>query len=186
MRQTYCVVVLLAFALSFFLVNLARAEEKGRGCDCGTVDFHTGVDLNAPAGTPIQAEDDGVVVKVEGNEQAAVYSSTGGFCGRYIVLRHDYKNGRSVFTRYAQLGAIADKQGRGIKEGQKIKAGERIGTIGKAGLLHFEVRPVASKPNTETSLLYKDDPTMAWTKYQPVNPDDFDFDRYAGRQPKKQ
>lgn len=167
------------------LTTMAGDKKNNKGCDCGTVEFHTGVDLDAPQGAPIKTQDDGVVVKVEENEKAATYSSTGGFCGRYIVIRHSYVNGKSVFTRYAQLGKIENNNGGTIRPGDKVKAGDKIGVIGKTGLLHFEVRPVTSKPNATTSVFYSSDPTMEWTKYQPVNPNDFDFDKYSGQSPQK-
>jgi len=42
-------------------------------CGCGTPEFHPGVDLTADKeGTPVRAADDGVVIKIEQDEQASV------------------------------------------------------------------------------------------------------------------
>ena len=76
---------------------------------------HPGVDATIDKkGAPVQAMDDGVVVRVEQDEQASVDAFDIGRCGRYVVLKHSYPNGRVVFTRYAQLGRIAGSGGRPI------------------------------------------------------------------------
>ncbi|POR49469.1 murein DD-endopeptidase MepM/ murein hydrolase activator NlpD [Paraburkholderia eburnea] len=89
--------------------------------------FHEGVDLTAPAGTPIYAAATGTL------ELAA---SERGY-GKLVVLRHD--SGYS--TRYAHLASWAV----GLKSGQRIEQGQVIGYVGRTGVttgahLHFEVR----------------------------------------------
>lgn len=89
--------------------------------------FHTGVDLTAPAGTPIYAAAAGTV-------EMAV---SGRGYGKHIVLRHD--NGYS--THYAHLSLFAGA----LKVGQRIEQGQVIGYVGRTGTatgphLHFEVR----------------------------------------------
>ena len=86
---------------------------------------HDGIDVSAPAGTPIKAAADGKVV------------FSGRFCGygNMILLRHD--NG--YFTAYAHNRAnLVDK-------GEKVAQGEVIAEVGRTGRttgnhLHFEVR----------------------------------------------
>ena len=87
--------------------------------------MHSGVDLAAPAGTPVQATADGIVT-------AAGWR--GGY-GILVSLRH----GGGVQTRYAHLSAIA------VREGTAVKAGQVIGYVGSTGNstgphLHYELR----------------------------------------------
>jgi murein DD-endopeptidase MepM/ murein hydrolase activator NlpD len=92
--------------------------------------FHAGVDLAAPAGTPVQTPGDGV---------ARVGS--GGSCGIHVLVQH----GGGIETLYCHLSAAA------VADGQRIGAGQRIGSVGATGLatgphVHFEIhrngRPV--------------------------------------------
>ncbi|RDT03357.1 ATP-binding cassette domain-containing protein [Burkholderia contaminans] len=95
--------------------------------------FHTGVDLAAPSGTPVDAAADGVV--------SFVGTDPGGY-GRYVIV--DHADGYSTY--YAHLSAFA----HGLKTGETVKQGQRIGSVGMTGAatgphLHFEVR-VANNP----------------------------------------
>jgi murein DD-endopeptidase MepM/ murein hydrolase activator NlpD len=99
----------------------------------GFTRMHRGVDFAAPAGTPVFAAADGVVVSA---------GRAGGY-GRMVRLRH--ANGTE--TRYAHLSAFA----RGLRAGGRVRQGEVIGRVGSSGLstgphLHYEVaergRPV--------------------------------------------
>ena len=88
--------------------------------------FHAGIDLPANYGVRIWAAKGGRVVK-------AGWSS-GGY-GYLIVIRHR----RHVRTMYAHLSHI------GVRWGERVVAGERIGRVGSSGEstgphLHFEVR----------------------------------------------
>jgi len=88
--------------------------------------FHTGLDLADPAGTPVQAAGDGIVV-------AAATGRVG--YGNYIVIAH----GHGVETLYGHLDALVVAVGDSVVEGQVI------GFEGSTGFstgphLHFEVR----------------------------------------------
>jgi murein DD-endopeptidase MepM/ murein hydrolase activator NlpD len=85
---------------------------------------HTGVDLGAPSGTPIQATAAGVVVA----------TATGGPYGNHTLISH--ANG--IFSMYAHQSRF------GATEGQTVKAGDVIGYVGSTGYstgphLHFEI-----------------------------------------------
>jgi murein DD-endopeptidase MepM/ murein hydrolase activator NlpD len=75
---------------------------------------HLGVDYAAPAGTPVRAAADGVVV------QAGWH---GGY-GKVVKLRH----GRGLQTLYGHLSRIH------VKPGQRVEQGELIGNVGSTGL----------------------------------------------------
>jgi len=87
--------------------------------------FHTGVDIDAPYGTPVRASADG---DVTGAEMGAGY-------GREVTLNH----GHDVLTLYGHLSAIA------VVPGQHVTRGQVIGYVGQSGRatgphLHYEVR----------------------------------------------
>lgn len=95
--------------------------------------FHTGVDLAAPSGTRVEAAADGTV--------SFVGTDPGGY-GKYVIV--DHADGYSTY--YAHLSAFA----HGLKVGEPVKQGERLGSVGMTGAatgphLHFEVR-VADQP----------------------------------------
>ena len=154
-------------------------------CGCGTADFHPGVDMTSDtAGAPVQAVDDGIVLRVEQDEQASVETSNIGRCGRYVVLKHTYPNGHVVFTRYAQLARIVGSDGRPITAGTRIKKSDKIGEVGSSKILHFEVRPVAPggmDQGAGWTARYGADPTMEWSRYQAVDPQTFDADIFGGK-----
>lgn len=87
--------------------------------------FHNGVDMAAPGGSPILAAYNGTVV-------AAAYSST---MGNYIMIDH----GDNLYTIYMHASALYVSQGAEVVKGQKIAA---VGTTGRStgNHLHFSVR----------------------------------------------
>lgn len=96
---------------------------------------HHGVDLAASSGAPVRAAAGGTVVFA---------GSRGGY-GNLVIVDH----GDGLQTRYAHQRALD------VREGQRIEAGQRLGTVGSTGLstgphLHFEVRregqPVDPEP----------------------------------------
>jgi len=87
--------------------------------------FHSGIDIDAPTGTPVRASADG---EVSGATLGAGY-------GRQIVLDH----GHDVITLYGHLSALA------VVPGQRVMRGQVIGYVGQTGRatgphLHYEVR----------------------------------------------
>lgn len=88
-------------------------------------DFHRGIDIAAPYGTPVAAAADGIVV-------AAEYRGT---YGNMILISH----AGGISTVYAHLSGFA------VGPGDTVTQGQVIGWIGLTGLttgphLHFEVR----------------------------------------------
>jgi murein DD-endopeptidase MepM/ murein hydrolase activator NlpD len=89
--------------------------------------FHSGVDLPATVGTPVQAAEAGTVAFVGVREPY----------GNLVVINHS----RGRQTRYAHLDRLD------VRRGQTVEAGAQIGTVGTTGNpdapqphLHFEVR----------------------------------------------
>jgi murein DD-endopeptidase MepM/ murein hydrolase activator NlpD len=98
---------------------------------------HRGVDLGAPAGTPIKATSDGTVTFV-GTQRGY---------GNIIVVKHR----NDISTAYAHLSAFAT----GLKAGSKVEQSQIIGKVGATGAatsahLHYEIRVgnVAHDPMT--------------------------------------
>lgn len=103
---------------------------------------HNGLDFIAPLGKNVYATGDGIVTFVQ-------YSRNG--YGNEIVIDHRY----SFSSRYGHLNEIK------VKEGDTIKRGEVIGTVGETGRatgphLHYEVlfekNPVNPSYYFDTSL----------------------------------
>ncbi|MCR5031489.1 MAG: peptidoglycan DD-metalloendopeptidase family protein [Lachnospiraceae bacterium] len=91
----------------------------------GVQQFHNGIDMASPSGSPILAAYDGEVV-------AAAYSST---MGNYIMINH----GDSLYTIYMHASALYVSKGDVVSKGQKIAA---VGSTGRSTgpHLHFSVR----------------------------------------------
>ena len=87
--------------------------------------FHNGVDMAAPGGSPILAAYNGTVV-------SAAYSSS---MGNYIMIDH----GDNLYTIYMHASALYVSKGQEVVKGQKIAA---VGTTGRStgNHLHFSVR----------------------------------------------
>ena len=91
----------------------------------GIEQFHNGVDMAAPGGSPILAAYDGEVV-------AADYNSS---MGNYIMINH----GDGLYTIYMHASALYVSQGSTVARGDKIAA---VGSTGRStgNHLHFSVR----------------------------------------------
>ncbi|MCR5686595.1 MAG: peptidoglycan DD-metalloendopeptidase family protein [Lachnospiraceae bacterium] len=91
----------------------------------GNTQFHNGVDMAAPSGSPILAAYDGEVI-------AASYSPT---MGNYIMIDH----GDGLITIYMHASSVS------VGQGTMVARGEQIGCVGSTGRstgphLHFSVR----------------------------------------------
>ncbi len=96
----------------------------------GYQDYHRGIDIPAPGGTPIHASKSGVVVS----------ATFHGSYGNYVLLDNGYNDaGYSEATLYAHMSML------GCAEGQVVNQGDIIGYVGTTGNssgnhLHFEIR----------------------------------------------
>jgi murein DD-endopeptidase MepM/ murein hydrolase activator NlpD len=104
-------------------------------------DFHKGLDLSAPTGTPVYAAADGVVT----------------FSGRYPLRQSvawwrfgnvvTIKHAERFVTIYAHCDEVR------VRQGQTVKQGDVIATVGSTGWstnshLHYEVRSDLETPGT--------------------------------------
>lgn len=92
--------------------------------DPSKMEFHEGIDIAAPRGTPVHATADGIV-EMAGHET--------GF-GRVIILN----NGHGIQTLFAHLSGFA------ITQGEQVRIGQVIGYVGDTGWstgdhIHYEV-----------------------------------------------
>jgi murein DD-endopeptidase MepM/ murein hydrolase activator NlpD len=95
--------------------------------------MHTGLDFQAPMGTPVYATADGVV--------AFCGVKQNGY-GMHIDIDHSF----GYETKYAHLSKIS------VKPGQKVKRGDLLGFSGNSGLskgphLHYEITKNREKIN---------------------------------------
>ena len=92
----------------------------------GRSGYHDGIDIRTPEGTAVRASAAGRVIFA--GQGPREYGLT-------VIIHH----GQRWTTVYGFLGRIT------VKEGDRVKAGERVGLVGRTGLskgdeLHFEVR----------------------------------------------
>ncbi len=109
-----------------FAWPLKGQVRRGFSMPVGANPGHEGIDLLADEGTAVRASAAGKVIFAgQGPEEY----------GLTVIVYH---SGRWT-TTYSYLGKLT------VKEGDKVKAGERIGLVGQTGLasepqLHFEIR----------------------------------------------
>jgi hypothetical protein len=96
-----------------------RPPPRPAECELG----HCGVDLGTTLGEPVFAIFDGVIERIERNEE------NGGRAGRYVRIGH--KEG-SIVSRYIHLDSIRND----LKEGDRVAGGQLIGRVGKSGVMY--------------------------------------------------
>ena len=101
----------------------------------GRMEYHAGLDIPKPIGTPVQASGDAVVESIDGKRGT-------------IVLNH----GQEIKTQYAHLSKIFLNEGERVRKGQPIAA---VGNTGKSTgpHLHYEVRVTGVAIDPRQSLI---------------------------------
>ncbi len=107
----------------------------------GKIEFHSGLDIPNPTGTPVYAPGDGTV------EAAREMNGN----GRTVILNH----GQGITTQYLHLSKIH------VNVGQQVRKGQEIAEVGSTGLstsphLHYEVRVNGVPIDPRQSLLSSD------------------------------
>ena len=103
----------------------------------GDLRFHAGIDIASEKGTPIYSAFDGEVIEADYDK----------WNGNFLKIKHD----NEIMTVYCHCEKL------NVKEGQKIRAGEVIGTVGSTGSstgphLHFELRIANISYNPQKAL----------------------------------
>ena len=120
-----------------------------------TTETHKGLDLSAPAGTPVYATADGVV----------------SFAGRYPIRESIawWRFGNVVVINHADrfITIFGHLESIKVRSGQQVKQGEAIATVGSTGWstnshLHYEVRSDLEQPGTYLPI----DPCIYILNYQ--------------------
>lgn len=101
----------------------------------GQMEYHAGLDIPKPIGTPVHASGDAVVESINGKRGT-------------IVLDH----GQDIKTQYAHLSRIF------VTEGERVQRGQPIAEVGNTGKstgphLHYEVRVAGIAVDPRQSLL---------------------------------
>jgi hypothetical protein len=98
---------------------------------------HRGIDIPAPAGTPVVAADGGTVI----------YAGFSGSYGNHVKVRHS--NG--FVTLYAHFSSISVKNGDSVFQGQEVG---KVGSTGRStgNHLHFEIIRNGVQVNPESYL----------------------------------
>ena len=110
----------------------------------GTLQQHQGVEFNNPAGTPVRAIGDGVVVFAGLAEQG---SNT-------VAIRHDRQwEGQHIYSTYYHNTSLR------VRPGQRVRAGDVIAEVGNTGRatnehLHLEVHVA---PTTDSAAIVHPD-----------------------------
>jgi murein DD-endopeptidase MepM/ murein hydrolase activator NlpD len=121
----------------------------------GAADFHKGLDLAAPTGTPVYATADGVVSfagRYPIRESVAWWRF-----GNVVVVNHADR----FITIFGHLDTIK------VHPGQQLKQGDVVATVGSTGWstnshLHYEVRSDLEQPGTYVPI----DPRIYILNYQ--------------------
>jgi len=141
-------------------LNQADKPKEGRpefGMPRGS-STHGGIDIQAPEGTPVIAAADGTIVGVHQNPKSEY--------GYQVIIDH----GGYRYTQSAHLGSAV------VKPGDKVKAGQVVGTVGRTGNVptqgdshvHYEVRDGSPEPRIANKGTVLSDPL--WSLPKPYIP----------------
>jgi 4-aminobutyrate aminotransferase-like enzyme/Ser/Thr protein kinase RdoA (MazF antagonist) len=140
----------------------AFAAKDGEAGEPRTV--HLGLDLFAPAGTPVHAPLAGVAHAAADNNAPQDY-------GPVVILTHRTDAGETFHTLYGHLGRESLD---GIEPGQAIEKGERIGTVGAATVnggwtphLHFQVIVDGLDMDCDFPGVARASERSVWTRFSP-------------------
>lgn len=119
------------------------------------VDFHTGIDLVVPEGTPILASASGIVYKTGYNDSI----------GNYVYLQH-FVDGMVYYTVYCHMldNSII------VQEGQPVAQKEMLGIVGATGRVtgrHLHFTLMSPEPKWDTTNLK--DPKFIFEKKEENN-----------------
>ena len=133
-------VLLRPIAIEAGLTHWADRTYPYGSTQWGNRAVHLGVEFVNPRHTPVLASADGVVL-FAGHDSETMIGPRLDYYGNVVVLSHELRSldGQAVFTLYAHLQDIE------VIAGQRVEAGQALGTVGSSGValgahLHYEVR----------------------------------------------
>jgi len=112
------------------------------GSRFGREEFHSGIDIAVPLGTPVRTPGPGVVIATGRSPRF----------GTYVRLLHDEVQMETVL---AHLSRIEE----GLRRGQQVRRGEVVGFSGNSGRstgphLHFEIRSLPGRLPVDPTEVY--------------------------------
>ena len=141
-RQEATQLIIPVLNVSADQLENSYADERSGG-----EELHEAIDIMAPEGTSVIAAAPGVIERL--------FRSDAG--GNTIYLR---SNDRRMIYYYAHLREYAP----GLKEGQRIHRGQRIGTVGRTGNAHGQA------PHLHFAILATDPDAQWWEPSSAINP----------------
>ncbi|MBC8269159.1 MAG: M23 family metallopeptidase [Rhodospirillaceae bacterium] len=116
--------------------------------------YHGGIDMPAPYGTPMIAAADGTVVSVERGEKS--------YRGKEIILRHTPEQtgipGYWIYTQYAHFNVMPE-----YMVGDKVKIGENLGPTGNSGIGRSGMQSGKRRPAIHFAVWFTKSPNYALT-----------------------
>ncbi len=114
--------------------------------------YHGGIDMPAPYGTPMIAAADGTVVSTSMGEKS--------FRGKEIILRHSYEDtgipGYWIYTQYAHFQSMPT-----VKIGERVKMGQNLGPTGNSGIGRNGVQSGKRRPAIHFAVWFSKSPDYA-------------------------
>jgi len=89
----------------------------------GRRDYHDGIDISVPIGTPVYAVESGTVYKTQTGCQNDKKDRCGSGFGNYVVIKHS----NTLFSGYHHLTSVS------VTKRQQVKKGQIIGYSGNSG-----------------------------------------------------
>jgi len=113
------------------------------GSRFGREEFHSGIDIAVPSGTPVRAPGPGVVIATGHSPRL----------GTYVRLLHDEVQLETVLAHLSRIQ-------KGLKRGQPVRRGEVVGFSGNSGRstgphLHFEIRSLPGRLPIDPTEVYE-------------------------------
>ena len=96
----------------------------------GATTNHSGIDIGVPAGTPVKAIADGIIIAASGGMRGY---------GNGVFIDHGIINGKRIVSEYGHLSKFE------VKNGDKVHQGQVIAESGNTGIssgphLHITIR----------------------------------------------
>ena len=113
------------------------------GSRFGREEFHSGIDIAVPPGTPVRAPGPGVVIATGRSSRL----------GTYVRLLHEEVQLETVLAHLSRTQ-------KGLRRGQPVRRGEVVGFSGNSGRstgphLHFEIRSVPGRVPVDPTEVYE-------------------------------